>query len=102
MELKIQNLKVKETVVQACQLKWEKSWIFIIDAAKGTIVCGSFDIQALNSFGLAAAKVVPEPGKPAFTIEDFISRRITHVNKLATSFGVRTDMTINEAMEKLS
>lgn len=102
MELIIQNLKVKEIVVQVCQLKWEKSWIFIIDAPKGTITCGSFDIQALNGFGLAAAKVVPEPGKPAFTIEDFTYRKITHVNKLATGLGVKKDMTINEAIEKLS
>ena len=58
--------------------------------------------QALNSFGLAAAKVVPEPDKPAFTIDDFISRKITNVNKLATGLGVKKDMTINEAIEKLS
>lgn len=102
MEFEVRNLEDKEIVVQACKLKWENSWIFIVDAPGGTITCGSFDIDALNSFGLPAAKIVPEPGKPAFTIEDFLSRKITHANELAAQLGVKKGMKINEAIEKLS
>jgi len=101
MELIVKNFRTKKGVVQGCQLKWTSSWLFIIDAPRGSILCGSFDIEALNYFGLAAAKVVPEPGKPAYSIDEFVKRKITDINKLAKDLGICIDMSVIEAAEKL-
>lgn len=99
MELYVKNIETKKGVIQGCQLKWTNSWLFVIDAPKGSIVCGSFDINALNSFGLASAKIVPEPGNPAYNIDEFIGRKITDVNELARQMGVKIGMSIEEAAE---
>ncbi len=101
MELITKNIVVKGNFIQVIQLKWSKSWIFIIDAPKGTITCGSFDIDFLNKFKLPAAKVVPDPEEPAFTIEQFIRRKITHINKTGEICGLRVNMPILEAVGKL-
>jgi uncharacterized protein YunC (DUF1805 family) len=102
MELYLENLETKKGTVQACQLKWTNSWLFVVDAPKGSIVCGSFDIAALNGFGLAAAQIVPEPGKPAYKVGEFVERKITHVNELAAKAGVKVGMSVKQAVELLS
>jgi uncharacterized protein YunC (DUF1805 family) len=102
MELYVENVHTAKGVVQACQLKWSTSWCFVVDAPKGSILCGSFDTDALNGFGLPAAKIVPEPGKPAYTVTEFVQRRITHVNALAAALGVKPGMSVQEAVERLS
>jgi uncharacterized protein YunC (DUF1805 family) len=102
MEFVVENLQTGKGTVQACQLKWSTSWCFVVDAPKGSILCGSFDIEALNGFGLPAAKIVPEPGKPAYTVGQFVERKITHVNALAEALGVAPGMSVGEAVEKLS
>lgn len=99
MELYVKNIETKKGVIQGCQLKWTNSWLFVIDAPKGSIVCGSFDINALNSFGLAAAKIVPEPGNPAYNIDEFIGRKITDVNEKAKQMGVKIGMSVEETAE---
>ena len=102
MELYVENLQTAKGVVQACQLKWSNSWLFVVDAPKGTIVCGSFDLQALNGFGLPAAQIVPEPGHPAYNVGEFVARKITGVNALAAAAGVQPGMSVREAVEHLS
>jgi uncharacterized protein YunC (DUF1805 family) len=102
MEFVVENLQTGKGTVQACQLKWSTSWCFVVDAPKGSILCGSFDIEALDGFGLPAAKIVPEPGKPAYTVGQFVERKITHVNALAEALGVAPGMSVSEAAEKLS
>lgn len=102
MELYVDNLETAKGTVQACQLKWSKSWLFVVDAPKGSIVCGSFDIEALSGFGLAAAQIVPEPDNPAHNIEEFVERKITDVNAQAAEAGVEVGMSVKEAVEHLS
>ena len=102
MELYVENVVCGKGTVQACQLKWSKSWLFVVDAPKGSIVCGSFDIAALNGFGLPTAQIVPEPGKPAYTVAEFVERKITGVNALADSLGVRPGMSVRQAIDALS
>jgi uncharacterized protein YunC (DUF1805 family) len=102
MELFVENLHTSKGTVQACQLKWTNSWLFVVDAPKGSIVCGSFDVAALNGFGLAAAQIVPEPGKPAYKVGEFVARKITGVNALAAQAGVKPGMSVAEAVELLS
>lgn len=99
MELYIKNVETKKGVVQACQLKWSNSWCFVVDAPKGSILCGSFDIEALNSAGLPAVKIVPKPGNPAYTIDEFIKRKITDVNSLAEKMGIMSGFTVKKAIE---
>jgi uncharacterized protein YunC (DUF1805 family) len=101
MECYVENVQTSKGVIQACQLKWSTSWCFVVDAPKGSIVCGSFDLAALNGFGLPAAGIVPEPGKPAYTVAQFVERRITGVNAAAAALGVAPGMTVQEAAEKL-
>ena len=40
MELYVENVPTAKGVVQACQLKWSTSWCFVVDAPKGSILCG--------------------------------------------------------------
>lgn len=99
MELYVKNIETKKGVIQGCQLKWSNSWCFVIDAPRGSIFCGSFDIEALNSFGLPAVKIVPSPGNPAYTIEEFIVRNITDVNELAGKLGIEPGMSVTEVID---
>jgi len=99
MQLNSKEIEVSKGIVQAYQFKWTNSWIFIIDAPKGSIFCGSFDIEALEKFGLAAAKIVPEPDNPAYNVDEFIERKITHVNKLASDMGVEPGIPVDKAIE---
>ena len=101
MECYIKNVETKKGIVQACQLKWSNSWCFIVDAPKGSIFCGSFDIEALNDFGLPAAKIVPPPGNPAYSIDEFIGRNITDINELAKKLGVKPGMSVKKAIESM-
>lgn len=98
MELISKSYPVQRGIIQGYQLKWEASWLFLLEAGKGTITCGSFDV---TTFATPAAKAVPEPGKPAYTLDDFVRRRITHANKEAERLGVKPGMTALEAAEKL-
>jgi uncharacterized protein YunC (DUF1805 family) len=98
MELITRTYPRKGGIIHGYQLKWELSWLFLLESTKGTITCGSFDIAV---FGSPAAKAVPEPGKPAYTLDDFVQRRITHVNKEGEPFGIKPGMTTLEAAEKL-
>jgi len=100
MEILIEQFE--KSTIQVCQLKWKHSWIFLISAPKGIITCGSFDLIALNDFGTPAAKIFPKEGQEAYTIDDFINRKITHVNKLASEIGMKPGLTIKEAVEILS
>jgi len=99
MELDVKSIETKRGVILGCQLKWTNSWLFVVDAPKGSIVCGSFDIEALNGFGLAAAKIVPKPGNPAHNLDEFLEREITDVNDLAKKMGVRQGMSVKDAAE---
>lgn len=101
MEFYVKNIETKKGVVQACQLKWSNSWCFVVDAPKGSILCGSFDIEALNGFGLPAAKIVSSPGNPAYNIDEFIHRKITNVNNLARKMGVHPGLTVEETVEMM-
>jgi uncharacterized protein YunC (DUF1805 family) len=102
MELYVENIETDHGPVQACQLKWTNSWCFVVDAPKGTILCGSFDLEALNGFGLPAARITPAPGQPAYTVAQFVERTITEVNALADDMGVKVGMTVRQAAERMS
>lgn len=98
MELIARTYARPKGLIHGYQLKWETSWLFLLETARGTITCGSFDVGA---FGTPAARAVPEPGKPAYTLEDFVQRRVTHVNAEGERAGIRPGMTTLEAAEKL-
>lgn len=81
------------------QLKWGTGWLFLVEAKAGLVVCGSFDVE---SFEIPAAKVVPPPGNPAYTLEEFVTRPITHVNKEAKEKGVLIGMNVLTAAALLN
>ena len=101
MTLYVKTYSTEHQTVQVGQLKWTNSWLFVVDAPKGSIVCGSFDVDALNKFGLPAAQMIPPPDNPAKTIEEFLERNITRVNTLVSKLGVKPGMSIKEAIEYL-
>lgn len=101
MDLFVRNIKTDKGVVQGCQLKWTNSWLFIIDAPKGNIVCGSIDIKAFDKIGIPAAQIVPEPGESAYSVEEFIERKITNTNENAKKFGIKIGMSVYDAIDLL-
>jgi uncharacterized protein YunC (DUF1805 family) len=71
-------------------------------AAKGMVGCGAFDVQALEKFGYAAARVRPETGTSIATLDDLLSGVIREVNPSAERYGVQAGMNGQEALDLLS
>jgi len=101
MDIFIKNIKTKKGIVQGAQLKWTNSWVFIIDAPKGSIVCSSIDIKALDRNNIPAAQIIPEPGKSANSLEEFIEKKITNVNNNAKKYGIKIGMSVYDVIDLL-
>jgi uncharacterized protein YunC (DUF1805 family) len=70
--------------------------------AKGMVGCGAFDVQALEKFGYAAARVRSKTGTSIATLDDLLSGIIVEANPSAERYGVRAGMSGREALDLLS
>jgi len=67
-----------------------------VRAPKGLIVCGTFDLEALEARGVAAASV-----KGIKTIEEALATQVNGVTQQARDLGIEPDMPVEEALAKL-
>jgi len=72
-------------------------------ADKGVIACGAIDPAALQTFGLATARVRPPEGKSSVTsAKDLLDGTVKEANAAAEALGIRMGMRGDEALSLLS
>lgn len=71
-------------------------------AEKGLVGCGAIDVQALEKFHIAAAKVRPVASASISTIEDLLAGEIVAVNGDASNVGITIGMCGKDALLRLS
>lgn len=74
--------------------------VFVV-TDKGMVGCGAFDVMALDSFTIPAAKVKSATGSPIATIEDLMNGVVKEANKEAVKLGITTGMSGKEALDLL-
>jgi uncharacterized protein YunC (DUF1805 family) len=101
MQFKIESVQAEEMGVQAVQMWWSTGWLFLVDAPKGVVVCGAFDVDTLDTFGLVAAQASGTPDSPIMDLAEFMGRRITKANSGAMKLGITSGIPVIEAVEIL-
>lgn len=67
----------------------------------GMVGCGAFDVIALDSFKIPAAKIKSASGNPIATVDDLLSGVVKEANDEATKRGIKTGMSGKEALDLL-
>lgn len=96
--VEVKEVKLKRGTAQAVIIYRAdgKPLSITIRADKGVIVCSHFDLNALESHGVAAAMV-----QGIKSIEEALETRVVKVNQLAEALGVRPEMPVQEALGKM-
>jgi uncharacterized protein YunC (DUF1805 family) len=68
---------------------------------RGMVGCGAFDVAALDSFAVPAAKVRPAAGGSIASIEDLMDGVVKEANSSAEKLGLRPGLKGREALELL-
>ncbi len=88
--------------VEGVQNKWQGFNVLMITGPKGFIACPAIDIQACNSFGVAACLVESGPDNPIGTLEKMADRKITKINRKAKELGIEGGMIAKEAFKLIA
>jgi uncharacterized protein YunC (DUF1805 family) len=102
MEIYTKAFQTSKGVVEGIQAKWPGFHVLLVAGKKGFLACGAFDLEAIESFGAAAAIVESTPQNPIGTLERFPDRKVTKVNSKASSLGLSVGMDVSEAFEKIA
>ncbi len=68
---------------------------------RGLLACGAIDPQALEKFGIAAARVKPTTGGSIGSLADLLAGEVREANKPAQALGIQPGMTGRAAFAKL-
>ena len=88
--------------VEGIHVKWDGFSLLLVTGKKGFLTCGVFDLDAIESFGRAAAIVESTPDNPIGTLERFPDRKIMKVNGKAEELGISVGMDVTEAFSKIA
>ena len=97
MEVYTKTFQTSNGPVEGVQTKWPGFNILLVTGTKGFLACPAIDVQACNSYGVAAALVESTPDNPIGTLERFPNRKITKVNQKAEELGIKEGMDVKEA-----
>ena len=97
METIRQTYQTPNGPVEGFVTKWPGFSILAITGPKGFLACPAIDIDACQSFGVAAAIVESSADNPIGTLERFCDRKITRLNQLAISLGLKEGMIAKDA-----
>jgi len=97
MDIVTRSFETPNGLVEGVQVKWEGFGILMVTGKKGFLVCGVFDLDAIGSFGAAAAIVESTPENPIGTLERFSLRTIMKVNAKARGLGITAGMPVRQA-----
>ncbi len=99
MDIFTKTYETKNGPVEGAQVKWSGFSILLVAGKKAFLTCGVFDLDAIESFGAAAAIVESTPANPIGNLERFPDRKITKVNAKAKALGIVVGMDVKEAFE---
>ena len=96
-----QSFVTNKGVVEGVRLEWDTFSLLLVSAPRGFLVCGIFDLEAINLYGRAAAIVEGSPDNPIGTLDRFMERKITALNAQAQEMGVCVGMSVRSALEAM-
>lgn len=102
METITRSYETKNGLVEGVQVKWSGFSILLVTGKRGFLVCGVFDLDAIDNFNVAAAMVESTLGNPISTLERFPARKISKVNKKAAGLGITVGMDVIKAFELIA
>lgn len=97
MEVLTKTYDTPNGPVEGVQAKWTGFNVLMVTGAKGFLACPAIDVDACESYGVAAALVASTPDNPIGTLERFPDRKVTKVNAKARDLGIEEGMDVNEA-----
>jgi uncharacterized protein YunC (DUF1805 family) len=89
-----------QTVV-GCEYRWPGGQYCSLNAPRGVVGCGIFDIAIANRFGMAFAIARGTPERPLRTPEDLLDARIVEASDAALAMGIQLGMSGREAASRL-
>jgi uncharacterized protein YunC (DUF1805 family) len=95
-KVQLTNKQADGYVIPLAQVK-----IVCIITDVGMIGCGAFDVIALDSFGIPAAKMKSASGNPIATIDDLMDAVVKEANNEAAKLGIDAGMSGREALDLL-
>ena len=102
MDITTRSYFTKNGAVEGVHVKWTGFHILMVTGTKGFLVCGVFDLAAIDSFGVAAAMVESTPTNPIGNLERFPDRKIAKVNTKAAALGIAAGMDVDKAFELIA
>ena len=97
MEIHTKSYSTPRGMVEGIQARWAGFGILLAAGSRGFLTCGVFDLEAIDSFGGAAAMVESTPENPIGNLDRFPARKITTVNSRARALGISEGMDVMEA-----
>ena len=97
MEVHTKTYQTPNGSVEGVQTKWEGFNILLVTGSKGFLACPAIDVEACQSYGVAAAIVESTPDNPIGTLERFPNRKITKANTKAKALGISEGMDVADA-----
>lgn len=97
MQINTKTYQTPNGPVEGVQARWEGFNILIVTGSKGFLACPAIDVNACQSYGVAAALVESTPDNPIGTLERFGDRKVTKVNAKAGQLGIEEGMNVTEA-----
>lgn len=98
MEVQTKTYQTTNGLVQGLQAKWTGFNILLAAGSKGFLACPAIDVDACQSYGVAAAIVESTPDNPIGTLERFSNRKVTKANEKAKAIGIKEGMGVTEAL----
>jgi len=102
METITRSYETNNGLVEGVQVKWTGFSILMVTGKRGFLVCGVFDIDAIDRFNMAAAMVESTPDNPIGSLERFPNRKISKVNRKARELGITEGMEVTKAFELIA
>lgn len=102
MDIVTKSYETKNGPVEGAHVKWAGFSILLVTGKKGFLVCGVFDLDAIDKFNAAAAMVESSPENPIGTLERFPNRKIAKVNSKAKALGITVGMDVRRAFELIA
>lgn len=94
--MKVEDITINSKIVRGIEIPLQNSVLILLIAQKGYIACGYWNIATAEKFGDAACIV-----RGVKTLKDALSSKVAEVSSGAEKLGIKTGMSVIEALEKL-
>lgn len=97
MEIHTKTFQTPNGQVEGVVTKWSGFSILLVTGSKGFLACPAIDVDACQSYGIAAALVESSSENPIGTLDRFADRKVTVVNEKADALGIKPGMDVLDA-----